>query len=62
MAANNRIFYACQLVGLSEMGTSGTPAGLPWTGASGTVPSGLVLFTSGSAMPSEQLNLRIRGK
>lgn len=41
---------------------SGSPAGLPWVGSSGSVPSGLVLFTSGGASSNEQLNLRVRGK
>ena len=70
---NNMNLYVSSVVGIASgavpsglslvlYNPSGTPAGLPWTGASGTVPSGLVLFTSGSAMPSEQLNLRIRGK
>ena len=41
MAANNRIFYACQLVGLSEMGTSPTNLHSKCTAAHGVQSVGI---------------------
>ena len=41
MAANNRIFYACQLVGLSEMGTVPTDLHSKSTAAHGVQSVGI---------------------